>query len=93
MKIVEIMPSIAGAVIFVVWVYCMFTWFNRGLSIPRYIHSVAVALTLIGAGCLVFAIAGKFFDWRLAIACLAVPAPVTYLGWLWLFGPEFSKKT
>jgi hypothetical protein len=93
MNLLEQTLSIVFALIFVVWVICMVSWVKRGMPIPRYIHYLAVALTLAGGVFVAFALAAGLINWKLGLACLALPAPATYIGWLWFFGPEFSSRT
>lgn len=92
MNLPELALNIACLLIFVSWVVCMISWVKRGSPIPLYIHFVAVVLALAGVACLVFMLLDGWFDWGWGIACLAIPGPATYLAWLWLFGPEFSRQ-
>ena len=93
MNFLELSIGIVFSLIFVVWVICMVSWIKRGMPIPRYLHYLAGALTLAGGVFLVLAFAGGFFHWKLGLACLALPAPATYIGWLWMFGPEFTSQS
>ncbi|MFT4550708.1 MAG: cyanate permease [Verrucomicrobiales bacterium] len=93
MKFLEPSVGIGFSLIFLVWVICMISWVKRGMPIPRYIHVLAVTLTFAGGAFLAFALVGGFFDWKLGLGCLALPAPATYFSWLWMFGSEFSRES
>ena len=91
MNFLEVSFSTVLSLIFVVWVICMVLWVKRGMPIPRYIYVIAITLTLVGAAIVTFALVGGFFEWKFGLGCLVLPAPATYLGWLWMFGPDFVR--
>ena len=87
----ELAGAVAGTLCFIVWLACVASWIRRGVSIPRYLHLLAVVLTCVGACCLVgLAVAGIATP-KLAILLLAVPPAITYFGWFWMFGPDLSR--
>lgn len=50
MSTAEIIGAIIGTVCLLIWVPCAISWIRRGVSIPRYIHVVALATTSVGVG-------------------------------------------
>ena len=69
----------------------MVSWLRRGMPIPLHIHIVAIVLTLAGFVCLALMLIGGWFDWRWDRS-FSHTGPAIYFGWLWLFGPEFSRQ-
>ena len=90
---IDWMLFVASVVMVIAWLLSIVAWFRRGRSIPGYVHGLAIALTIAGVAVMASAVAGSFLEWRLAAACLLSPAPTTYFGWLWLFGPEFHDES
>ena len=87
----ELIGTALGTIIFLVWILSMVSWIRQGVTIPRYIHVTAIVLTSISIGCLVGMLIGGLMTLNLALALILVPPAITYFGWFWLFGPEFSK--
>lgn len=91
MSIWEVIAATIGTICFAIWVPCMISWIRRGVSMPRHIHFLAVAMTCVSVGCLVGLTVAGLVTFKLAIALLVLPAPLTYFGWFWMFGPEVSQ--
>ena len=89
----EIIGAIIGTVCLLIWIPCMISWIRRGVSIPRYIHAVALAATCVGLGCVIGLTAGGMVTLTLALALVGVPPALTYFGWFWLFGPELLQSS
>ena len=81
---------VIGTLCFLIWVPCMISWMRRGVSIPRYIHTLSAGMTCVGVACLTALAAAGLITLKLAIAFVFLPAALTYFGWFWMFGPELS---
>ena len=93
MSAVEIVGIIIGTICFLIWVPAVVSWIRRRVSIPRYIHLVALATTCVGLGSVIGLTACGFITLTLGIALVGLPAALTYFGWFWLFGPEWLQST
>lgn len=87
MNLAEIMGAVIGALCFLIWIPCMISWIRRGVSVPRYIHVIALATTCAGVGCAVGLAANGALTATPALLLVALPAAATYLGRFWLFEP------
>lgn len=91
MSSAEMIGAIVGTVCFLIWVPCLLSWLRRGVSIPRYIHIVALATTSVGVACVIGLAAAQAATLGLSIALVGIPPAMTYFGWFWLFGPESAQ--
>ena len=89
----EIIGAIIGTICFLIWVPAMIAWIRREVSIPRYIHAVALVTTCVGLGCVIGLTAGGIITFTLAVALVGIPPTLTYLGWFWLFGPDSRQSS
>ena len=86
----ELVGNIIGTMCFAIWVPCMISRVRRGVSIPRYIHRLAVVMTCAGVSCLVALMVTGMVTLSLAIAFLVLPPALTYFGWFWMSDPDTS---
>lgn len=89
-KMASVTWHVFNALLFVAWVDCMVSWVRNGCPIPRWVHILSASL--FGAGVATVAILGVMGILNLALAsvCILLPPAATYLGWLWMFGPEHA---
>ena len=91
MKALSILWFAFSILIAVAWIACMILWLRKGARFPRYIHVLAIVLTICGI------ISCALLDWigsltiYFALLCLFVPPLATYGFWLWCFGPWLKK--
>ena len=88
---VHLFANILGTICFVIWVPAMILWIKAGVTIPRYVHVVAITMTLVSVFCLIGLIIGGLATWKLALGMTLVPLAGSYFGWFWMFGPEHVK--
>jgi len=82
-----------NGLIVIAWIVCVVLWVKRGCPVPRWVHVLAIALTTAGAGVVIGCFVAGTLTTQLLLLCLLVPAPATYFGWLWMFGPEHTEKS
>jgi hypothetical protein len=85
MSAIKILWLALNIATFVVWVFCMIAWVRRGAKFPRWVHIMAISLTVLGV--ISMAYFWQALSASLVFSCLLVPPAVAYGGWLWLFGP------
>jgi hypothetical protein len=74
-----------------VWVICAISWIRNGVSVPPYIHGIAIALGLVTIGAVgIGGFVGLFTLKSAMVTLLLVPA-FPYVGWFWMFGPELVE--
>ena len=93
MSIGEVAGNIVGFVCLVVWLFCLVGWIRRGVTIPTYLHVIALATTCLGLGCAVGMVVSGTATLALSLLLLLLPSTLTYSGWFWLFGPEANRSS
>ena len=93
MSAVETLGSVVGGVVFVAWIVSMYAWMRRGCPMPTWLHVFALVAFVAGAGLGVGIVVLAGRPVWLALACgLGLPSGV-YVGWLWMFGPEWAEES
>ena len=92
MDVVELIGGIIGAICFLVWAPSLISWLRHGVAIPTYIHVLAIVLTAVVGSLAVGLGWSKSITWVAALGFATAPFVMTYLGWFWLFGPEFHER-
>ena len=93
MSAVETVAHVIGGIVFVAWVVSMYAWMRRGCSMPKWLHVLALVAFVVGAGLGVGLVVLGGRSIRTALACgLGFPSGV-YVGWLWMFGPEWAAES
>ena len=91
MKALSILWFAFSILIAVAWIACMISWLRKGARFPRYIHVLAIVLTIFGIiSCALLGWIGSLTIY-FALLCLFVPPLATYGFWLWCFGPWLKK--
>lgn len=85
--------NIIGLTVFIVWLYSVYSWYRQGLKIPRYVHVIAIITSSISIGCLTGMYIGGIATIEIMCMLLFLPPIICYLGWVWMFGPDFQKKS
>ena len=87
MKLSSIVTAVFGLIMTIMLIACFVSWYRGGAKIPRWVHGLALTLSICG----VAAVALLRFDGsltpQLAFSCLLIPPAAAYVGWFWMFGP------
>ena len=92
MSVIDTVVSAVGGVVFVAWLVSTYFWVRRGCPMPKWLHvfGVGACAGRAGLGAWLVALGGRPI-W-IALACgLGFPAAV-YVGWLWMFGPDWAGR-
>ena len=64
---------------------------RAGEKFPRWVHTLAVALSVCGVVMLIVCVINGPVGAGFIAACLFVPAASAYFGWLWFGGPLLTE--
>lgn len=91
-KLASVAWLLFEVITFIAWIDSMLSWVHRGCPIPRWVHFLAVSLWGSGLIAAVTLWLMGILTLELAAACIVTPPVATYLGWLWMFGPEHALE-
>ncbi|MBT3288331.1 MAG: hypothetical protein HN849_27800 [Victivallales bacterium] len=73
------------AVVFLLWVGCLSSWFRRGCPVPKWVHVLAGVMLIVGLLGIPALGVWDVLSWRIAGFCVVIPPTAVYVGWLWMF--------
>ena len=76
-------------IMFLGWIIWISLWIKKGCKIPQWLHYIAVIAGILAIlSAILLYIQTNYFSFSLFL----FPTPLVYLIWLWLFGPDITKK-